>query len=555
MSRYRLARVAELAHQLRLSPGRLRLQQLLGAERLLSLIQPGQFYPYSWVCWHLTGYRAPIGRTDPAELPGLALQHDLLILAEEISKHNPIPRTGLAWEAWPLAELAERLEVSPKTISRWRKKGLTTWWVREADGVVRLAVPDPALRRFVAANGRLVQRSRRFTHLSEKQRGRILERARELRIAGYTSIHHICRLIAAETGRSVETIRYTLRRREAYWMEQVPAAVEPRPDEHEIIFQCWQNGDDPAALAERFGKRPKTIRQILLHQRRRRILARPVEYIYSPEFDLPDAEARIMAGTDGEGAAAHPRRRLNGESEPDPPLYLLDLGSAALLTPEQERDLFRRYNYVKFRLAATARRLRKRCTRPLVEEAEGWLRQAESLRAHLVEANLRLVVCLAKRHLQTGIGLPELVSEGNLVLMRAVEKFDYSRGFRFSTYASWAILKHFARVVGVWQNRQNRQQTGCDEMLKLAPSAHEPVGTALDRRLVAGMVQKLLGKLPSRERKILQWHYGLAGEQEPRSLSQIAGRLGISKERVRQIERRALEKLRGMLAERQLQSS
>ena len=294
MSAYKLPRIAELAHQLRMSPARLRLQQLLAADHLLTLVDPEQYYPYSWVCWHITNYRAPVGTVDPANLRGQALQHDLLLLCQEITRQNPIPQTALPWPVWSVSELAERLGVSTKTISRWREEGLPAWYTLRPDGEARLTVPESGLRRFTVAHLDSVMRCRRFSQLTDKQREEVLERAQQLQAGGCTSMHRICQMIAAELGRSVETIRYTLVRHDPASAKHRHRKTGSSSNEHQIIFQCWQSGDAVEALAQRFEKTVRTIRKIVLSQQRRCLLSRKVAFIYSPEFDLPDAESRIL---------------------------------------------------------------------------------------------------------------------------------------------------------------------------------------------------------------------------------------------------------------------
>ncbi len=94
MNAYRLACVGELAHQLQISPARLRLQQILATDYLLTLIEPDQYYPYSWVCWHITGYRSPVGQVDVANLRGASLTVDLLQPVPGPDAARPDPADG-----------------------------------------------------------------------------------------------------------------------------------------------------------------------------------------------------------------------------------------------------------------------------------------------------------------------------------------------------------------------------------------------------------------------------------------------------------------------------
>ena len=127
------------------------------------------------------------------------------------------------------------------------------------------------------------------------------------------------------------------------------------------------------------------------------------------------------------------------------PPYLAALYEVPLLTRPQERHLFRKMNYLKYRATRLRRTLDPLHPAPaLLDDIETSYAQAVEIRSQIVRANLRLVVALAKRRAGPKVGFFELVSDGNMTLFRAVAKFDYARGFRFSTYATWAIIKSYA---------------------------------------------------------------------------------------------------------------
>ena len=253
-------------------------------------------------------------------------------------------------------------------------------------------------------------------------------------------------------------------------------------------------------------------------------------------FDDPRPPRRSSAPCPagrGQGAEA-------GEGSKGLPPYLSSLYEVPLLGREQEMHLFRKMNYLKHQ--AKKHREQVDPARAKTSDLDAIERlQEESLavKNQIIRANLRLVVSIAKRHVGPSNNFFELVSDGNMSLIRAVEKFDFSRGNKFSTYASWAIMKNFARTIPEENYRRDRFVTGHDEMFEAAADnrtdEHE-YENALKRMQEA--VKGMLGHLDDRERRIIISRYGLNGASD-QTLEQLGRELGITKERVRQIESRA----------------
>ena len=163
----------------------------------------------------------------------------------------------------------------------------------------------------------------------------------------------------------------------------------------------------------------------------------------------------------------------------------------------------------------------------------------------IIRANLRLVVSIAKRYVGPTGDFFELVSDGNMSLFRAAEKFDFSRGNKFSTYASWAIMKNFARTIPNELRYRGRFCTSHPEIFGTVEDAHadyyEQESAQIRRE---SQVQGILTQLDERERQIVTNRYGLTRGQEPLTLKQVGAAMGITKERVRQLQFRAMGKLR-----------
>ena len=226
------------------------------------------------------------------------------------------------------------------------------------------------------------------------------------------------------------------------------------------------------------------------------------------------------------------------------------LSDAPLLNFEQEQLLFRALNLLRFR----ANRLRNRLSpsapsRKAMNQIDEMLRVVEQIRGQLVNSNLRLVFSLARKCAGQTCDLDEFFSDGCMILLGAIDRFDYSRGFRFSTYATHSIQRHFYRV---WKSRQRRKERfpiAAAGMLAAVPNA--PVESPL-RDDVEAVLNNLLANaktvLDDREHQILLSRFGLkSSTSRAQTLREIAADMGLSKERVRQLQLTALEKLRGLL--------
>lgn len=256
-------------------------------------------------------------------------------------------------------------------------------------------------------------------------------------------------------------------------------------------------------------------------------------------------------------------------------LYLREIGKIPLLTPEEEVELAKRFK----------------------EDND------QSAREKLINSNLRLVVSIAKKYIGRGLSFLDLIQEGNLGLMRAVEKFDYRKGYKFSTYATWWIRQAITRAIAdqartiripvhmietinklVKHSRQLLQELGreptieeiaermdmppekIEEIIKTAQepiSLETPVGEEEDSRLgdliedttmvapadtasqhlLSEDIQEILEGLSPREREILVLRFGLGGER-PHTLEEVGKMFNVTRERIRQIEAKALRKLR-----------
>jgi RNA polymerase primary sigma factor len=297
----------------------------------------------------------------------------------------------------------------------------------------------------------------------------------------------------------------------------------------------------------------------LVHPRLGEVLARKCGYMPHPCFDEESQAETIIGAMPPRPDQFTPKGKLKKPYKPKAPKglppYLAALYEVELLTREQEQHLFRQMNYLLHICQQLQERLkveqRPHCIRGLVEEFLAYWAAVESVKNQIIRANLRLVVSIAKRRVTFDrTNFFELISDGNVSLIKAVEKFDFSRGNKFSTYATWAIRKNFSGTISKEVERQKRFPTGADATFENAADRREGSDENDDRRAnqLRRVISGLLGRLDDRERRIIVGRYGLNGAIE-QTLEQVGRELGITKERVRQLESRAEEKLRKWAAE------
>jgi RNA polymerase primary sigma factor len=318
------------------------------------------------------------------------------------------------------------------------------------------------------------------------------------------------------------------------------------------IYRQWLRGVSIEMLAVQTGRSRAQVARIINEMRANRILENKLEFMDDPGFRDPAVVAEIMGPMPEPAVVGGQPVRRSRAPEGLPP-YLESLYDVPLLTREQERQLFRKMNYLKYQ----AHELRSaldpsRCKAAQLDAIERLQEEALAVKNQIIRANLRLVVSIAKKRVGATNNFFELVSDGNMSLIRAVEKFDANRGFKFSTYASWAIMKNFARSIPEERHRRDRFVTGHDEMFEMAPDTRADVyeqekGHIRSQQLVQGM----LGRLNDRERHVLISRFGIGGADE-QTLEALGRELGVTKERVRQIESRAQEKLRKLATEERL---
>jgi RNA polymerase sigma factor (sigma-70 family) len=363
----------------------------------------------------------------------------------------------------------------------------------------------------------------------------------------------VTRRVARKVGRSPETIRYTLKRhdRECPRHAVFPTATGPLgADAKTELYRQYRRGTAVDVLAKRYCRTRTSIYRVISEVRAERLLSQPLDYMYHESFDRRSADREILSPAP-EAKESHRQGRVPQGLPP----YLASLYEVPLLSREQEAYLFRKMNYLKYKAARLREGLDpKRAKSDLMDEIESRVEQALAVKNQIIRANLRLVVSIAKRHVGPSNNFFELVSDGNMSLIRAVEKFDYSRGNKFSTYATWAIMKNYARSIPEEKHRRDRFRTGSEDMFEAAPdNRSDEFEQEAGLKRMRQAIGKILEKLDDRERQIIISRFGLRHEHEPQTLEQVGTHFGVTKERIRQIEARALNKLRQFAREEKIE--
>lgn len=229
-------------------------------------------------------------------------------------------------------------------------------------------------------------------------------------------------------------------------------------------------------------------------------------------------------------------------------------GAKTRLSGIEEVTMFLRYNYARYRLSGLIERNCVRTSAGRRREMVLWYKRAMDARAELARSNMALVLAMAKRTRIPNVEFSELVSEGNMALLRSIEKFDVSRGFKFSTYACRAILKSFNRLATKTGRYRKHFPTEFDP--ELERSDYDVRKHEMQSENVVDTLREILAKnradLSEVERTVVVERFALASRGRRKTLAEVGKIVGLTNERVRQIQLSALRKLREALNDESL---
>ena len=532
--------LADLKAQIMYSPRAVKRRVINRIEAFANEIDDEQSYAYDTACYRLTGYRPPA--VHEQLFTGKGLRRDILRTLDEISASLKERARDFKEPVYTVNDLARMFDVSPKTISRWRKLGLKSRKMIFDGHGLRTAFLERYIDSFIEHFGPHVKRLAALRELTAGDRREIIDRARRLMLKEHYGFSRAVESLSRELGHAPQRIREILKER----MGLVTGDGKAPSREGLRRFamaSLFAEGASIDRLAKRYNQTRAAVWRAVYKFRASEVLAEGIGFVDNDIFHHPQADEIILA---------EPLpKELTEMSEAFVPMtderpYTYDIHAGSrLLTREEEQELFRRYNHLKFKMAAVQEEIRdSRVKVGLVRRYERFRAEALKIRAVILRSNMRLVVSIARKHVGRRRDLSGLISDGNLSLIKAVEKFDFSRGNKFSTYATWAIMKNYAKSIPEENYTIGTFVTGQNDFLEQAPIAPEPPGQKERDWAIRDMVRRMMLHLGDREAEIIRRRYGLGQRKEPATLEELGQDLGLTKERVRQIEAKALSKLK-----------
>ena len=572
----------DLLAQQKYTPAPAKLKQLDACETLAQLIDPDKTYPYDFVCYKLTGYQ-PKQRGQDQSIIGKMLLSDLAIYALTISKSLDLTKAHFLEQLYTVDTLTQHMRVSTKTVDRWRRKGLIGRYVVLDGPRKTVCFTAETVKAFITKHQQKISQGQKYVHLSQDNIARIIKAIHRWSNRFPNLRQQAIARIAKNEKRNIETINKIVLQHEKETHQQLfcPRHKDISVSIQKEIIAHHLDGKNYKVIASLLDVDTSVIKWILKNTISRKLKHQRISFIHddaftvdrnhkqilnAPQQSFPHAILEIINGSNNPNASHNTYQTVikqikeTDTATPSRSIlnnYILDICNHDILTADQEYFLFRKYNFLKYLANDQQQCLDiKKPQSNAIQQLQDTLAMIKAIKNILIQHNLRLVLSVARRHTQNDHEILEMISEGNIILINAIDTFNFTRDVKFSTYGTYAIVKQFASFKSranqhAFRNKQSDSIIEAIEALTKADDTQNDLSNAKHT-----LYNALNTQLETREKVVLCKYFGLEEHDKqtssnlpakPMSFKQIGDQIGLSKERVRQVYTIALEKLRRVI--------
>ncbi len=523
---FRITAIGELCRQLLYAPPETRHRHMQAAENLAGEIEQNHNYPEDYVIFRITSYR-PDSDDSPAMFVGEVLMGDLATLVERLSRSLQLSWQDDGREAILIDDIARQLNISTKTIQRYRKQGLVCHYVTFSDGVQRLACFDDVLKRYVQRNPMRVSQASHFTRLGKQTEIEIIAEARKMYHEQRLTLSTAAEQLAEKYNRAHETIRSLLHRYDKRAAEPIFSQRGPLTDrDSRLIYRAFTFGVPTGLLADRFAKTRTTINRVVNEHRAQLLRPLSLEHVPIPMLDRKDAESVILGANSVIADLCDLPAKLDA-------LEIIEAAHEIAEENEQvEQALLAALNLLKRRAAKAIKGLSEKPAASVLDSIETDLRWATMIKAALIGRCLPAAIAAIEQSI--GRPLKNQPSEDIRLLLglsisvagEAVDAIDLSRGQRLSHTCSFMMDRALAhRQVRSASKRAASRHVSGSIIIDYPFAALDPWQTWLDLRPdLRGFISMLDDK---QLEAIVTKRYGIAGNR-PMKVSELADEFSIT---------------------------